>query len=141
MVEDIEDPRREEPSFVLGEREMLEAWLDFHRITLLLKCEHLDDAGRKLRPIPTSKLSLHGLVRHMAEVERNWFHRVLLRRTARRLPSGTTLPSPTASSFPSTRPTGRPTSPPGKRSVRPAVRQRPGTIWTTSAYGMTSPAR
>jgi uncharacterized damage-inducible protein DinB len=79
LVEDIEDPRREEPSFVLGEREMLEAWLEFHRITLLLKCEHLDDAGRKLRPIPTSKLSLHGLVRHMAEVERNWFHRVLLR--------------------------------------------------------------
>ena len=58
---------------------MLEAWLEFHRTTLLLKCEGLDDAARKARPIPTSKLSLHGLVRHCAEVERNWFHRVLLR--------------------------------------------------------------
>jgi uncharacterized damage-inducible protein DinB len=77
MVGDIEDPRREEPSFTLGERDMLEGWLDFHRVTLLLKCEGIDDAGRKARPVPTSKLSLHGLVRHMAEVERNWFQRVL----------------------------------------------------------------
>jgi len=79
MVADLEDPRRREPSFVLGEREMLEAWLEFHRTTLMLKCEGLDDTGRKRRPVPTSKLSLHGLVRHMAEVERNWFRRVLLR--------------------------------------------------------------
>jgi uncharacterized damage-inducible protein DinB len=79
MVEDLEDPRRHEPPFVLNEREMLEAWLEFHRTTLLLKCEGLDDASRKSRPVPTSKLSLHGLVRHMAEVERNWFCRVLLR--------------------------------------------------------------
>jgi uncharacterized damage-inducible protein DinB len=79
MVDEIEDPRRHEPDFVLNEREMLEAWLEFHRITLLIKCEGLDDVGRKHRPVSTSKLSLHGLVRHMAEVERNWFRRVLLR--------------------------------------------------------------
>ena len=79
MIEDLEDSRRKEPPFVLGEREMLEAWLEFHRTTLLLKCEGLDDVGRTSRPVPTSKLSLHGLVRHMAEVERNWFRRVLLR--------------------------------------------------------------
>src|SRR5437016_14631184 len=79
MVEDLEDPRRQEPPFVLSEREMLDAWLEYHRTTLLLKCEGLDDAARKGRPVPTSKLSLHGLVRHMAEVERNWFRRVLLR--------------------------------------------------------------
>jgi uncharacterized damage-inducible protein DinB len=79
VVDDLEDPRREEPPFVLDEREMLEAWLEFHRTTLLLKCEGLDDAGRKARPVDTSRLSLHGLVRHMAEVERNWFRRVLLR--------------------------------------------------------------
>jgi uncharacterized damage-inducible protein DinB len=58
---------------------MLDAWLDFHRMTLLLKCEGLDDEQRKRCPVPTSKLSLHGLVRHMAEVERSWFQRVLLR--------------------------------------------------------------
>lgn len=79
MVQDLTDPRRIEPPFVLPERAMLEAWLEFHRTTLLLKCEGLDDHGRKARPVPTSKLSLHGLVRHMGEVERNWFRRVLLR--------------------------------------------------------------
>ncbi len=58
---------------------MLEAWLDFHRTTLMLKCEGLDEETRKRRPVPTSALSLHGLVRHMAEVERGWFRRCLLR--------------------------------------------------------------
>jgi hypothetical protein len=79
MVEDLEDPRRQEPPFLLADRQMLEAWLEYHRTTLLLKCEGLDDAGRKARPVPSSLLSLHGLVRHLAEVERNWFRRVLLR--------------------------------------------------------------
>ena len=80
MVHELADPRRSQPPFVADERTMLEAWLDYHRGTLLLKCEDLDDAGRKARPVPTSKLSLHGLVRHMAEVERAWFQRVLLGR-------------------------------------------------------------
>ena len=79
MVEDLSDPRRQEPAFGLPERAMLEAWLEFHRTTLFLKCEGLDDAGRKARPVPSSHLSLHGLVRHMAEVERSWFRRTLLR--------------------------------------------------------------
>ena len=79
MVGEIEDPRRVEPPFVLDEREMLEGWLEFHRSTLLFKCEGLDGVSLKARPIATSKLSLHGLVRHMADVERNWFTRVLMR--------------------------------------------------------------
>ena len=74
----LEDPRRQLPDFVLADRPMLESWLEFQRTTLVLKCEGLDDQGRKRRPVPTSKLSLHGLVRHTAEVERNWFQRVLL---------------------------------------------------------------
>jgi hypothetical protein len=78
MVDDLEDPRRQEPDYVLDERPMLEGWLEYQRITLLLKCEGLDDAGRKRRPVATSLLSLHGLVRHMAEVERGWFQRTLL---------------------------------------------------------------
>jgi uncharacterized damage-inducible protein DinB len=77
VIEDLVDPRRQEPPYVLDERAMLEAWLEFHRMTLLLKCEGLDDTARKRQPIPTSKLSLHGLLRHMAEVERNWFRRTL----------------------------------------------------------------
>ena len=82
MVDDLVDARRNEPPFLLGERAMLDAWLEFHRSTLLLKCEGLDDAARKSRPVPTSLLSLHGLLRHMAEVERNWFRRVLLSEAA-----------------------------------------------------------
>jgi uncharacterized damage-inducible protein DinB len=78
MVGDLEDPRRSEPSFVLDERDMLEGWLEFHRVTLLLKCEGLSDADRKVRPVATSLLSLHGLLRHMTEVERSWFRRSLL---------------------------------------------------------------
>ena len=78
MVDDLTDPRRSEPNFTLHEREMLDAWLEFHRVTLIIKCEGLSDAQRKSRPVPTSLLSLHGLVRHMAEVERGWFTRVLL---------------------------------------------------------------
>ena len=77
MVGELQDERRSEPSYLLDERAMLEGWLEFHRATLLLKCEGLDDAARKARPVATSNLSLHGLLRHMAEVERNWFQRVL----------------------------------------------------------------
>ena len=79
MVEDIEDPRRTEPVYISDERDMLEAWLEFHRLTLVFKCEGLDAEALKARPVATSMLSLHGLVRHMADVERNWFTRVLLR--------------------------------------------------------------
>jgi uncharacterized damage-inducible protein DinB len=82
VVEDLVDPRRAEPAFVQSERDMLEGWLEFHRTTLLMKCEGLDDQQRKARPVATSNLSLHGLVRHMAEVERNWFRRVLLEEDA-----------------------------------------------------------
>ena len=79
MVGDLVDPRRTEPDFVLSERAMLEGWLEYHRVTLLLKCEGLNDEKRKTRPVATSRLSLHGLVRHMAEVELGWFQRCIMR--------------------------------------------------------------
>ncbi len=79
MVDDLKDSEREEPAYVASERQMLEAWLEFHRRTLFLKCDGLDASALKARPVATSKLSLHGLVRHMADVERNWFTRVLLK--------------------------------------------------------------
>jgi uncharacterized damage-inducible protein DinB len=59
-----------------GERELLRAYLDFHRETLALKCAGLSDDDLRRRPTP-SALSLLGLVRHMAEVERSWFRRVV----------------------------------------------------------------
>lgn len=59
------------------ERTTLEAWLDFYRITLQQKCDGLDDAQLRIPSVPPSSLTLLGLVQHAAEVERNWFRRVL----------------------------------------------------------------
>lgn len=59
------------------EREMLRAFLDFLRGTLAMKCDGLSDDELRRRSMPPSTLSLLGLVRHMAEVERNWFRRVI----------------------------------------------------------------
>jgi hypothetical protein len=66
---------RTEPAFVLDERSMLAAWLEYHRETLEWKCAGLTHAQLKERAVPPSTMSLIGLVRHMAEVERNWFRR------------------------------------------------------------------
>jgi uncharacterized damage-inducible protein DinB len=52
---------------------MLDAWLDWHRQTLLMKCTGLGAEQLKRRSAAPSTLTLHGLVRHMAEVERDWF--------------------------------------------------------------------
>jgi hypothetical protein len=65
------------PPLAAGERAMLTAWLDFHRATLAVKCDGLDGEQLRERAVPPSDLSLLGLVRHMAEVERNWFRPVL----------------------------------------------------------------
>jgi uncharacterized damage-inducible protein DinB len=73
---------RTDPHFELPEREMLDAWLDYHRATLALKCAGLSDAQLRERSVPPSSMSLLGLVRHMAEVERNWFRRVLTQEDA-----------------------------------------------------------
>lgn len=65
------------PPLNADERTTLEGWLDFHRVTLAVKCEGLDDEQAADASVPPSALTLTGLVRHMAEVERNWFRRVL----------------------------------------------------------------
>jgi uncharacterized damage-inducible protein DinB len=65
------------PPLTGGEREMLRAWLDYHRATLAWKCEGLGDEELRRQSMPPSTLSLLGLVRHMAEVERHWFRRTL----------------------------------------------------------------
>jgi uncharacterized damage-inducible protein DinB len=60
-----------------AEREMLAAWLDLQRSTLAMKCDGLSDEQLREQAMPPSRLSLLGLVRHMAEVERNWFRPLL----------------------------------------------------------------
>ncbi|MFD0068706.1 DinB family protein [Streptomyces sp. NPDC056690] len=64
------------PPLNADERTTLESWLDFHRITLAMKCEGLDDEQAAVASVPPSGFTLTGLVQHMAEVERNWFRRV-----------------------------------------------------------------
>jgi hypothetical protein len=66
---------RTEPGLILGERPALEAWLDFHRDALLLKCAGLTAGQLKERAVPPCRLSLLGLVWHMTEVER-WCFRI-----------------------------------------------------------------
>ncbi|WP_407565172.1 DinB family protein [Streptomyces sp. 184] len=67
---------RPEPPRSGSERDTLRAFLDFHRATLAMKCEGLTDEELRQQSMPPSTLSLLGLVRHMAEVERAWFRRV-----------------------------------------------------------------
>jgi len=69
------DDRVGPPNFG-SEREMLRVFLDYHRATLAMKCQGLSDEDLRRQPMPPSTLSLLGLVRHMAEVERAWFRRV-----------------------------------------------------------------
>ena len=65
------------PSLEVGERETLTAFLEFQRATLARKCDGLTDSQLRECAVPPSRLSLLGIVRHMAEVERNWFRPVL----------------------------------------------------------------
>ncbi|MFF4684993.1 DinB family protein [Streptomyces sp. NPDC001307] len=58
------------------ERTMLVAMLDAQRATLELKCSGLGPE-LALRSVSPSSLSLLGLVRHLADVERRWFRAVL----------------------------------------------------------------
>jgi uncharacterized damage-inducible protein DinB len=69
------DDRVGPPSFG-SERDMLRAFLDYQRATLVMKCAGLTDEELRQRSMPPSALSLLGLVRHLAEVERAWFRRV-----------------------------------------------------------------
>jgi hypothetical protein len=64
---------RIDPPYVGDEREILVSYLDFHRATFEAKCTGLPPQRLSERTVPPSSLSLHGLVRHLAGVERWWF--------------------------------------------------------------------
>jgi len=70
-VQYVDIPRNDD------ERSTLLAFLEWQRETLARKCEGLDADQLRTRSAPPSSLSLLGLVRHMAEVERGWFRRTL----------------------------------------------------------------
>src|SRR5262245_16901538 len=69
------DAHRIDPPTTADERASLDGYLDYHRQTLLWKCSGLTPEQLKRHTVPTSNLTLLGLVRHMSEVERSWFRR------------------------------------------------------------------
>ena len=56
-----------------ADRPILEGYLNWQRVTLLNICAGLTGEQLARRPIPSSNLSLLGLIRHLAKVERIWF--------------------------------------------------------------------
>jgi uncharacterized damage-inducible protein DinB len=59
------------------ERITLLAFLEWQRGTLERKCTGLSPDQMRLASVPPSNLTLLGLLRHMADVERGWFRRTL----------------------------------------------------------------
>ncbi|WP_331749425.1 MULTISPECIES: DinB family protein [unclassified Streptomyces] len=66
------DPRNSEGVGPDGELPTLNSFLTDYRLTLRMKCEGLDAEQMARRSVPPSTMSLLGLVRHLAEVERDW---------------------------------------------------------------------
>lgn len=66
----------------VGEKATYREYLGNYRLTIQLKCEGLDAGQLARRSVPPSRLSLLGLVRHLAQVENHWFQRVLQGRTS-----------------------------------------------------------
>jgi hypothetical protein len=84
-VDPDDDPRETgsaAASEAVDERSILLDYLRRYRLTLELKCAGLDPAQLAQRSVPPSTLSLLGLVRHLADVERFWFRAVMARQDA-----------------------------------------------------------
>ena len=76
FVDPENDPREGGPT--LGdERTTLVEFLRSQRATLELKCAGLDATDLARSSVEPSTLSLLGLVRHLADVERRWFRQVM----------------------------------------------------------------
>ena len=71
--------QRRDPQPAAAERTTIEQFLDYQRATLLQKTEGLD-AYQMNRRLPTSALTLSGLLKHLALVEDHWFGPVFLGR-------------------------------------------------------------
>lgn len=78
MTDTAADQPRIAPPLLAAERESLEAWLDFHRATMLQKIAGLDPEQLCRRAVSPSALSPLGIVRHLGGVEEYWLREVLL---------------------------------------------------------------
>jgi uncharacterized damage-inducible protein DinB len=72
-----DDDPRSDGGFENSERGILVGYLHDRRLTLQLKCRDLDAEALARRSVEPSNLSLLGLVRHLAEMERFWFREVM----------------------------------------------------------------
>jgi hypothetical protein len=73
---------RIDPPAQADESQMLSAFLEYYRGTLLFKAEGLTDEQARTPSVPPSDLNIMGLIRHMTEVERNWFQRWFIKADA-----------------------------------------------------------
>ncbi|KLJ04130.1 DinB family protein [Streptomyces sp. KE1] len=71
-VDPADDPRETDGPAPKGESATLQDYLTGYRHTLRMKCDGLDAGQLARRSVPPSTMSLLGLVRHLAEVERDW---------------------------------------------------------------------
>ena len=71
-VDPDDDPRDSDGASPDGELATLRDYLDSYRLTLVMKCDGLDAEQLARRSVPPSTMSLLGLLRHLAEVERDW---------------------------------------------------------------------
>lgn len=55
------------------ERQTLTQFLDLYRATVLSKIEDLDDAQASSQCLPATRLTVGGIVKHLAYTERHWF--------------------------------------------------------------------
>lgn len=67
-----------------GEREVLEAFVDYYRQVIIGKLDGLSDDDVRRRLVP-SRTTLIGLVKHAAAVERGWFHHRLAQQPRERI--------------------------------------------------------
>lgn len=62
----------------LNERDTILGFLAQYRKDLIDKSNGLSDEQARMTSVPPSDLTLMGLIRHMAEVERHWFRKILV---------------------------------------------------------------
>jgi uncharacterized damage-inducible protein DinB len=82
---DLDDDPRDAGVRMTDERSTLIEFLRIYRLALELKCAGLSDEQLARRSVPPSTMSLLGLIRHMAEVERSWFRRTMAGQDAPKL--------------------------------------------------------
>ncbi|WP_336047645.1 mycothiol transferase [Streptomyces sp. CA2R101] len=71
-VDPDDDPRDNQGPAPEGELATLQGYLADYRTTLRMKCDGLDAEQLARRSVPPSTMSLLGLIRHLAETERDW---------------------------------------------------------------------